>query len=113
MNKKLVLGIALIIIVLVVGLNFGQHLTLDNAKLRHRALIIYREQLLRRDCIIFCKLCSYHRTFNPRCSRCYLIGRRIFCRWILVWYLLLVPSGNACLFNSRYLLRDWVQKVWQ
>ena len=41
MSKKLIIGLVLVAIVIFLGINFGQHLTLDNAKAQQVALSEY------------------------------------------------------------------------
>ncbi|GAL29224.1 uncharacterized membrane protein [Vibrio variabilis] len=41
MSKKLILGLVLVAVVIYLGINFGQHLTLENAKAQQVALSEY------------------------------------------------------------------------
>lgn len=44
MNKKLILGLILLAAIVFLGINFGQYLTLENAKAQQEALTTYIDQ---------------------------------------------------------------------
>lgn len=44
MNKKLILGLILVAIIIFLGVNFSQYLTLENAKAQQEALTTYIDQ---------------------------------------------------------------------
>lgn len=113
MNKKLVLGIALIIIVLVVGLNFGQHLTLDNAKLRQAELSSFIESnFFVAIALYFVSYVAITALSIPGAAVVTLLGAALFGFWISLALVSFASTIGATLafLSSRYLLRDWVQK---
>ena len=113
MNKKLVLGIALIVIVLVVGLNFGQHLTLDNAKLRQAELSSFIESnFFVAIALYFVSYVAITALSIPGAAVVTLLGAALFGFWISLALVSFASTIGATLafLSSRYLLRDWVQK---
>ena len=113
MNKKLVLGIALIVIVLVVGLNFGQHLTLDNAKLRQAELSSFIESnFFVAITLYFVSYVAITALSIPGAAVVTLLGAALFGFWISLALVSFASTIGATLafLSSRYLLRDWVQK---
>ncbi len=113
MNKKLLLGIALIIVVLVVGLNFGQHLTLDNAKLKQAELSSFIESnFFIAIALYFVSYVAITALSIPGAAVVTLLGAALFGFWISLALVSFASTIGATLafLSSRYLLRDWVQK---
>lgn len=113
MNKKLLLGIALIIVVLVVGLNFGQHLTLDNAKLKQAELSSFIESnFFMAIALYFVSYVAITALSIPGAAVVTLLGAALFGFWISLALVSFASTIGATLafLSSRYLLRDWVQK---
>ena len=100
MNKKLLLGIALIIIVLVVGLNFGQHLTLDNAKLKQAELSSFIESnFFMAIALYFVSYVAITALSIPGAAVVTLLGAAYSGSGLaLPWYRLLVPSAQRLPF---------------
>ena len=113
MNKKLLLGIALIIVVFVVGLNFGQHLTLDNAKLKQAELSSFIESnFFMAIALYFVSYVAITALSIPGAAVVTLLGAALFGFWISLALVSFASTIGATLafLSSRYLLRDWVQK---
>lgn len=113
MNKKLLLGIALIIVVLVVGLNFGQHLTLENAKLKQAELSSFIESnFFMAIALYFVSYVAITALSIPGAAVVTLLGAALFGFWISLALVSFASTIGATLafLSSRYLLRDWVQK---
>jgi hypothetical protein len=82
MSKKLILGLVLVAIIVFLGVNFGQHLTLENAKAQQAALAEYIDANFVTAALtyFFCLHRDYCVFDSRRCSR-YLA------RCCIVWFL--------------------------
>ncbi len=112
MNKKLVLGIALVAIIIVLAVNFGQHLTLENAKAQQAILADFiASNFITAASIYFFSYIAITAFSIPGAAVVTLLGAALFGFWtslLLVSFASTIGATIAFL-SSRYLLRDWVQ----
>lgn len=112
MNKKLIIGLFLVIAVVLLAVNFGQHLTLENAKAQQLALTAQIEEHFLLSCAIYFIGYVFVAAFSiPGAVVVTLLGAALFGFWtslILVSFASTIGATLAFL-SSRYLLRDWVQ----
>ncbi|UFN70534.1 TVP38/TMEM64 family protein [Vibrio alginolyticus] len=112
MNKKLILGLILVAIIIFLGVNFSQYLTLENAKAQQEALTTYIDQnFVFSAAIYFFAYIAITAFSIPGAAVVTLLGAALFGFWTS---LLLVSFANTmgatlAFLSSRYLLRDWVQ----
>ncbi len=90
MSKKLILGIALLAVIIILGVNFGQYLTLENAQAQQAALSEYISQNFVTATLVyfFCLYCHYRILNSGSCS-CYVT------RCCFIW---LLDQSSSCLF---------------
>ncbi|WP_117233236.1 TVP38/TMEM64 family protein [Vibrio maerlii] len=112
MNKKLLLGIVLIAVIVLLAINFGQHLTLENAKAQQALLADYiSNNLFTAATIYFLAYVAVTAFSIPGAAVVTLLGAALFGFWtslLLVSFASTIGATIAFL-SSRYLLRDWVQ----
>ncbi len=88
MNKKLILGLILLAAIVFLGINFGQYLTLENAKAQQEALTTYIDQnFVFSAAIYFFYLHCNYRFFYPRSGSSHLT----WCS--LIWFLDKLATG--------------------
>ncbi|MDA9555992.1 TVP38/TMEM64 family protein [Vibrio sp.] len=112
MNKKAIIGIALIALVAFLIINFGHLLTLDNAKAQQAALSSYIEENFLVSFIGFFVVYVVITAFSiPGAAVATLLSGALFGFWTgLVLASFASTAGATIAFlSSRYLLRDWVQ----
>ncbi|WP_070967577.1 TVP38/TMEM64 family protein [Vibrio sonorensis] len=112
MNGKLILGILLVALIAFVAINFGDYLTLENAKAQQAALA----QLIEQN--YFLSAATYFALYIaitalsiPGAAVVTLLGAALFGFWnslLLVSFASTIGATIAFL-SSRFLLREWVQ----
>lgn len=112
MSKKLILGIILLSIVVFLGINFGQYLTLENAQAQQAALSEYINQNFVTAALVYFFAYIAITAFSiPGAAVVTLLGAALFGFWtslLLVSFASTIGATIAFL-SSRFLLRDWVQ----
>ena len=112
MSKKLVLGVIFIAVVVLLALNFGQYLTLENAKAQQAELAMFIEDnFVIAATSYFLAYVTVTAFSVPGAAVVTLLGAALFGFWtslILVSFASTIGATLAFL-SSRYLLRDWVQ----
>lgn len=112
MSKKLVLGVIFIAVVVLLALNFGQYLTLENAKAQQAELAMFIEDnFVIAATSYFLAYVTITAFSVPGAAVVTLLGAALFGFWtslILVSFASTIGATLAFL-SSRYLLRDWVQ----
>jgi len=112
MNKKLILGLILLSTVVFLGINFGQYLTLENAKAQQEALTTYIEQNFVFSATIYFFFYIAISAFSiPGAAVVTLLGAALLGFWTSLLLVSFASTMGATLafLSSRYLLRDWVQ----
>ncbi|MFH4498343.1 TVP38/TMEM64 family protein [Vibrio diabolicus] len=112
MNKKLILGLILVAIIIFLGVNFSQYLTLENAKAQQEALTTYIDQnFVFSAAIYFFAYIAITAFSIPGASVVTLLGAALFGFWTSLLLVSFASTMGATLafLSSRYLLRDWVQ----
>ncbi|MCG9660736.1 TVP38/TMEM64 family protein [Vibrio mediterranei] len=112
MSKKLILGIALLAVIIILGVNFGQYLTLENAQAQQAALSEYISQnFVTATLVYFFAYIAITAFSIPGAAVVTLLGAALFGFWtslLLVSFASTIGATIAFL-SSRFLLRDWVQ----
>ena len=112
MNKKLIFGLLLIAIIALLITQFGDQLTLENAKTRQAELALYIEQnFVLAAAVYFLAYLAITAFSIPGAAVVTLLGAALFGFWaslILVSFASTLGATLAFL-SSRFLLRDWVQ----
>ncbi|MCL9782374.1 TVP38/TMEM64 family protein [Vibrio sp. S4M6] len=112
MSKKLSIGILLVILVVLLGVNFGQYLTIENAKAQQEVLTQYiSNHFFTAALIYFIAYIAVAAFSIPGAAVVTLLAAALFGFW---YSLVLVSFASAigatlAFLSSRYLLRDWVQ----
>ncbi|GAM61641.1 membrane protein [Vibrio ishigakensis] len=112
MNKKLIIGVILVAAIILLAVNFGQYLTLENAKAQQAALNAHIEQNFVLSAALYFIGYIFITAFSiPGAAVVTLLGAALFGFWtslVLVSFASTIGATLAFL-SSRYLLRDWVQ----
>jgi uncharacterized membrane protein YdjX (TVP38/TMEM64 family) len=112
MNKKIILGVIFVSLIILLGVNFGQYLTLENAKAQQAELAaIISENFVVAAASYFIAYVAITAFSIPGAAVVTLLGAALFGFWtslILVSFASTIGATLAFL-SSRYLLRDWVQ----
>jgi len=112
MSKKSVLGIVLVVAIVYLGIEFGQYLTLENAKAQQASLNLFIEQN------IFVAATAYFILYVaitalsiPGATVVTLLGAALFGFWLSLALVSFASTIGATIafLSSRYLLRNWVQ----
>ncbi|HHP0458572.1 TPA: TVP38/TMEM64 family protein [Vibrio harveyi] len=112
MNKKLILGLILLATIIFLGVNFGQYLTLENAKAQQEALNTFiSENFVFAAATYFFAYIAITAFSIPGAAVVTLLGAALFGFWtslLLVSFASTIGATIAFL-SSRYILREWVQ----
>jgi uncharacterized membrane protein YdjX (TVP38/TMEM64 family) len=112
MNKKLVLGVLLVGLIVFLGINFGQYLTLENAKAQQIALSEYISNNFVLAAVTYFLAYVAITAFSiPGAAVVTLLGAALFGFWTSLLLVSFASTIGATLafLSSRFLLRDWVQ----
>ncbi|WP_422126291.1 TVP38/TMEM64 family protein [Vibrio aestuarianus] len=112
MNKKIVLGLILLITIILLAMNFGQYLTLENAKAQQVLLNEYIEQNFVIAAALYFSLYVLVTAFSiPGAAVVTLLGAALFGFWTSLLLVSFASTIGATLafLSSRFLLREWVQ----
>jgi len=112
MNKKLILGLLLVGLIVFLAVNFGQYLTLENAKAQQVALADYIDSNFALAASVYFLAYVAITAFSiPGAAVVTLLGAALFGFWtslVLVSFASTIGATLAFL-SSRFLLREWVQ----
>ena len=113
MSRKLILGLVLVAMVVFLGIEFSQYLTLENAKAQQANLSHYIEQNLLYSALIYFVAYVVITAFSiPGAAVVTLLGAALFGFWFSLALVSFASTIGATLafLSSRYLLRNWVQQ---
>ncbi|MCG9630732.1 MULTISPECIES: TVP38/TMEM64 family protein [Vibrio] len=112
MSKKMILGIILVATIVLLAVNFGQYLTLENAKAQQALLNDYIETNFVVAAATYFILYIMITAFSiPGAAVVTLLGAALFGFWTSLLLVSFASTIGATLafLSSRFLLRDWVQ----
>ncbi|MGF1753720.1 TVP38/TMEM64 family protein [Vibrio makurazakiensis] len=112
MSKKLILGVVLVAIIVTLGVNFGQYLTLENAKAQQAILNESIESNFLIAAVTYFTAYVLITAFSiPGAAVVTLLGAALFGFWTSLALVSFASTIGATLafLSSRFLLRDWVQ----
>ena len=112
MSKKMILGIILVTVIVLLGLNFGQYLTLENAKAQQALLNESIESNFAVAALTYFIAYIVITAFSiPGAAVVTLLGAALFGFWTSLALVSFASTIGATLafLSSRFLLRDWVQ----
>jgi uncharacterized membrane protein YdjX (TVP38/TMEM64 family) len=112
MNKKIILGIVFVALIVLLGVNFGQYLTLDNAKAQQAELAAFiADNFTIAAASYFIAYVAITAFSIPGAAVVTLLGAALFGFWTSLLLVSFASTIGATLafLSSRYLLRDWVQ----
>lgn len=112
MNKKIILGAIFLALIVTLGVNFGQYLTLDNAKAQQAELALFINDNFALSAAIYFLTYVAATAFSiPGAAVVTLLGAALFGFWTSLFLVSFASTIGATLafLSSRYLLRDWVQ----
>jgi len=112
MSKKMILGIILVATIVLLAVNFGQYLTLENAKAQQALLNDYIESNFAVAAATYFILYIMITAFSiPGAAVVTLLGAALFGFWTSLLLVSFASTIGATLafLSSRFLLRDWVQ----
>ena len=112
MSKKMILGIILVATIVILAVNFGQYLTLENAKAQQALLNDYIESHFVAAAVTYFILYVMITAFSiPGAAVVTLLGAALFGFWTSLLLVSFASTIGATLafLSSRFLLRDWVQ----
>ncbi len=113
MSKKGVLGIILVLAIVYLGIEYGQYLTLDNAKAQQASLTLYIDQnLFLAAFTYFFVYIAITALSIPGAAVVTLLGAALFGFWLSLALVSFASTLGATIafLSSRYLLRSWVQQ---
>ncbi|QIA64807.1 TVP38/TMEM64 family protein [Vibrio astriarenae] len=112
LNPKVIIGIVLVTTIIILATQFGQYLTLENAKVQQAALRDYIDQnFITAATIYFFAYVGITAFSVPGAAVVTLLGAALFGFWtslVLVSFASTIGATLAFL-SSRFLFRDWVQ----
>lgn len=111
-NTKVILGVVLVAIIVTLATQFGQYLTLENAKEQQAALrSIIDANFVTAAAIYFFAYVGITAFSVPGAAVVTLLGAALFGFWTSLVLVSFASSIGATLafLSSRFLLRDWVQ----
>jgi len=112
MSKKMILGIVLVAVIILLGINFGQYLTLENAKAQQDLLNQSIESNFAVAALTYFIAYVLITAFSiPGAAVVTLLGAALFGFWTSLALVSFASTIGATLafLSSRFLLRDWVQ----
>jgi len=112
MNKKIILGIVFVTLIVLLGVNFGQYLTLENAKAQQAELATFiADNFTVAAASYFIAYVAITAFSIPGAAVVTLLGAALFGFWTSLLLVSFASTIGATLafLSSRYLLRDWVQ----
>lgn len=112
MNKKLIIGIVLIVTIVLLATQFGQYFTLDNAKQQQALLADYIENNFVFSALVYFFAYVAITAFSiPGAAVVTLLGAALFGFFTSLFLVSFASTIGATLafLSSRYLLREWVQ----
>ncbi|KOO16326.1 dihydrolipoamide dehydrogenase [Vibrio xuii] len=112
MNKKIILGVIFVSLIILLGVNFGQYLTLENAKAQQAELAAFiSENFVVAAASYFIAYVAITAFSIPGAAVVTLLGAALFGFWTSLILVSFASTMGATLafLSSRYLLRDWVQ----
>lgn len=112
MNKKIILGVIFVSLIVLLGVNFGQYLTLDNAKAQQAELAAFiADNFVVAAASYFLAYVAITAFSIPGAAVVTLLGAALFGFWTSLLLVSFASTIGATLafLSSRYLLRDWVQ----
>ena len=113
MNKKLVFGLLIIAFITLLISQFGDQLTLDNAKAQQAELALFIEQnFIIAAASYFFAYIAITAFSIPGATVVTLLGAALFGFWTSIILVSFASTLGATLafLSSRFLLRDWVQR---
>ncbi|MGF1750553.1 TVP38/TMEM64 family protein [Vibrio cionasavignyae] len=113
MSKKLLLGLGFVALILFLGSQFGQYLTLENAKVQQAELASYIDANFVTAALTYFFLYIAITAFSvPGAAVVTLLGAALFGFWTSLLLVSFASTIGATLafLSSRFLLRDWVQR---
>ncbi|MGR5120031.1 TVP38/TMEM64 family protein [Vibrio astriarenae] len=112
LNPKVIIGLVLVTIIIILATQFGQYLTLENAKAQQAALRGFiDENFLTATAIYFFAYVGITAFSVPGAAVVTLLGAALFGFWTSLLLVSFASTIGATLafLSSRFLLRDWVQ----
>lgn len=112
MNKKWLLGLILLGLIIFLATNFGQYLTLENAKAQQIALSDYiNANFVLAALVYFLAYVAITAFSIPGAAVVTLLGAALFGFWVSLLLVSFASTIGATLafLSSRFLLREWVQ----
>ncbi|MBW3696611.1 TVP38/TMEM64 family protein [Vibrio sp. T187] len=112
MSKKMILGIVLVAVIVFLGINFGQYLTLENAKAQQALLNESIENNFLVAAVTYFVAYVLITAFSiPGAAVVTLLGAALFGFWTSLALVSFASTIGATLafLSSRFLLKDWVQ----
>lgn len=112
MNKKVIFGAIFLALIVILGVNFGQYLTLENAKAQQAELAVFIHDNFALSAAIYFFAYVAATAFSiPGAAVVTLLGAALFGFWTSLFLVSFASTIGATLafLSSRYLLRDWVQ----
>ncbi len=113
MSRKLLLGLMLVALVVVLGIEFSQYLTLEYAKAQQASLSQFIDDNLVLSALIYFFAYVAITAFSiPGAAVVTLLGAALFGFWFSLLLVSFASTLGATLafLSSRYLLRNWVQQ---
>ena len=116
MNKKLVLGVLLVGLIVFLGINFGQYLTLENAKAQQASLSEFINNNFALAAISYFLAYVAITAFSiPGAAVVTLLGAALFGFWASLLLVSFASTIGATLafLSSRFLLEIGANQIWR